>query len=190
MIQNVKENINKIDSDLKQLFENVYITEKANKTFYFQINANNLFLFENCKKRVQVIVNINKSDLNSNLIKWNYLVNPLNESSEKIDRVSNINNIANDIFDIANNKRMIKEYFNNLEEQYDLILENSNYEETIFDIISKYGIIKNKLEDKNKINIVLEKSIKMSDRFLLEKELNNKISYISFNDNNLNIQKL
>ena len=83
-----------------------------------------------------------------------------------------------------------KEYFNNLEEQYDLILENSNYEETIFDIISKYGIIKNKLEDKNKINIVLEKSIKMSDRFLLEKELNNKISYISFNDNNLNIQKL
>ena len=41
MVLDIKQNINKIDFDLKKLFENVYITEKAEKgNFYVEISAN------------------------------------------------------------------------------------------------------------------------------------------------------
>ena len=123
---NIKQNINKIDNDLKELFENVYITEKANKNTYFvEIKANKMFLFEGCKKRIEVKVNINKNDLNYNVIKWQYSVNPISENVDYIERVSTLNNIANDIFDIASNKRMVNEYFNCLESHVDLILEKN-----------------------------------------------------------------
>jgi hypothetical protein len=126
MVLNIKQNINQIDFELKQLFENVYIAEKVEKNnFFVEITANKLFLFEGCKKRVEVKVNISKDDLRTNIVKWSYLVNPLNENSEKIERVSYMNSISNEIYEIASGKRMLKEYFNSLEAQVDLILECS-----------------------------------------------------------------
>jgi hypothetical protein len=123
-LDDIKQNINKIDSDLKKFFENVYITEKVDKTSYFvEINANKMFLFEGFKKRVEVKAYINKDDLKFDTIKWSYLLNPLSESFGKIERVSYINSIAKDIYDIASNKRMVKEYFDALESHVDLILE-------------------------------------------------------------------
>jgi len=124
-----KQNINKIDNELKKLFENVYITEKADKgNFYVEITANKMFLFEGCKKRVEVKAQISKSELNKNIVNWSYSLNPLNETSEKINKTSYLSGIANDIYDIASNRRMIKEYFNALEAHVDLINE-SNVEE-------------------------------------------------------------
>ena len=124
VLDDIKQNINKIDSDLKNLFENVYITEKVGKGIYFvEISANKMFLFEGCKKRVEVKVYINKDNLKFDNIKWNYSLNPLTESADRIERISFINTIAKDIYDIASNKRMVKEYFNALESHVDLILE-------------------------------------------------------------------
>jgi len=124
MVLDIKQNINQIDFELKQLFENVYIAEKVDKNnFFVEITANKLFLFEGCKKRVEVKVNISKNDLRTNIVKWNYSVNPLNENSEKIERVSYMKSISNEIYEIASGKRMLKEYFNSLEAQVDLILE-------------------------------------------------------------------
>jgi hypothetical protein len=121
---NLKHNINKINFELKKIFENVYITEKANKNnFYVEIVCNKMFLFEGFKKRVEVKAFISKDSLNFENIKWSYAINPLKENSETIERISNIANIANDIYDVASNKRMVKEYFDNLESHVDLINE-------------------------------------------------------------------
>ncbi len=140
---NIKVNINKIDNDLKHLFENVFITEKSEKNIYFvEILANKLFLFESCKKRVEVKVNITKNDLINNVIKWHYSINPLDEKANWIEKISNINNIANDIYDVANNKRMVNEYFSSLEEHFDLILENNTSTE-IKEVENKEEKLKN-----------------------------------------------
>mgnify|MGYP003347964138 CR=1 FL=1 len=52
-----------------------------------------------------------------------------------------LNSIANDIYDIAANKRMVKEYFSNLESHVDLINEdytdNTSKDVDIFVKISK-----------------------------------------------------
>lgn len=193
MILDIKQNINKIDFDLKKLFENVYIAEKADKgNFYFSITANKMFLFEGCKKRIEVKVDINKNDLNSTIVKWNYSLNPLNESAEKIERVSYIQNIANEIFDVASNRRMIKEYFDALEAHVDLINENTTgnlNEDLILSSIKKYIQPKNIDRTKDLIKLTVE-SLKMSDKFNLEKDLlaTEKVEYVSFDDNSVKIK--
>jgi alpha-mannosidase len=190
MEQIIDFNINKIDFQLKKLFENVYTTQKNNKSInYFQINANKLFLFENCQKRIEVKVFININELYSDNIKWSYATNPLNENSEIILRTSHIDTLANDIYEIAIKRKMINEYFSQLDAQYDLINDNNtslSSEQIIENIINKYTTIINK----NTINdtIVFEtKETKLSNKFLLEKEINNliDIKMLSYKDNTL-----
>jgi hypothetical protein len=202
MVSNdIKQNINKIDSDLKNLFENVYITEKAGKGIYYvEISANKMFLFEGCKKRVELKAYISMDDLKSNIIKWNYSLNPLNESADRIEKVSYAHSVAKDMYDIVSNKRMVKEYFDALEAHVDLILENNEfpgatcwfdnstpeyneYKQRIFDIYSKISnIVKKQVpckegfsnissENSGFINFIPENKMTMVDKFNLEKEL-------------------
>ena len=196
MILDIKQNINKIDNDLKDLFENVYIAEKADKgNFFVSITANKMFLFEGCKKRVEVKVDINKTDLNNNIIKWNYSLNPLNEKAEKIEKVSYLHSIAKDIYDIAANKRMVNEYFSSLEAHVDLILENNmsveeegaNALTTITNIVKEYvGNISQLSSDIQTEGGWIEytTNIDMANKFRLEKRLleSGLVSYVSFND--------
>jgi hypothetical protein len=183
-----KQNINKIDNELKKLFENVYITEKADKgNFYVEITANKMLLFEGCKKRVEVKAQISKTELNKSIINWSYSLNPLNENADKIDKTSYLNNIANDIYDIASNKRMVKEYFNSLEAHVDLINEsieeviNGNLE--LSNIVSKY--VKTDVSESEKLILFsIKEAIKISDKFRLEKDLmdTGKVNWVSFDD--------
>lgn len=201
MILDIKQNINKIDSDLKELFENVYITEKTNKgNYYFNITANKMFLFEGCKKRIEVNIDINKNDLNTTIVKWNYSVNPLNENADKIERVSYIQNLANDIYDIASNKRMVKEYFASLEEHVDLINEGDvnlredvNMFMSISNILRKYSnsydkIIGNVDKGKGYYIATSKEEISMANKFNLEKDLLEiGVNFISFNGKDVKI---
>ena len=78
MLPNIKFNINKIDFELKKLFENVYVTEKSvNSNFLLEISANKLVDYTDCKKRVSVLIEINKNDIISENIKWSYYINPI-----------------------------------------------------------------------------------------------------------------
>jgi len=129
MTSDLKFNINKIDSDLKNLFEGVYITEKFEKgQYYVQINTNSVFVNENkgYKSRIEVVVDIPKTELSKNVINWKYYTNPSNiATSHVIERVSNIEQIATDIFDIARNRRMDSKYFESLDQICELINENN-----------------------------------------------------------------
>jgi len=210
MIQDIKLNINKIDAELKTLFENVYIAEKTDRNkYFFSISANKMFLFEGCKKRVEVKVNIDYEDLKTNIVKWNYSLNPLTENAQTIERVSYVNNIANDIYDIACNRRMVKEYFDALEAHVDLILECGDvYGESICrslsesrlkdinKIVEKYIPISNIVSNLNtnmyfntKGSIEYTAEISMSNKFRLEKELMESgfVDYVSFNEGKIKI---
>jgi hypothetical protein len=105
----IKENINKIHFELSNNFESVKIEEKSNIKFgnYFYISLIN----EGLEVRMIII----KKDLESNNIKWLYFSNPLDDNSHLVERVSNINNITNDIADVLNKKRFSEDYLINFQ---------------------------------------------------------------------------
>jgi len=196
--QDIKSNINKIDYDLKNLFENVYIKEKTlGNQFYFEIKANSTFFNINESmdwKRAESIVKIVKSNLASDMIKWSYCINPLNESSDWIDRVSTIDTIAKDIYETITKSRMDKSYFESLESIVESINE-SVIEITKDDLIDKLKEIAARFEVEIKtvkksttpvlegnqfmtksgditINLYHNSDIKVSDKFKIESEIN------------------
>jgi hypothetical protein len=200
--QDIKSNINKIDYDLKNLFENVYIKEKTlGNQFYFEIKANSTFFNINESmdwKRAESIVKIVKSNLASDMIKWSYCINPLNESSDWIDRVSNIDTIAKDIYETITKSRMDKSYFESLESIVESINESVT-EITKDDLIDKLREIAARFEVEIKtvkksttpvlegnqfmtksgditINLYHNSDIKVSDKFKIESEINSNDS--------------
>ena len=196
MTQDIKLIINKIDYDLKSLFENVYITEKSlGNQFYFDISANSTFLNLNEMKswqRAEVKVKISKRDLIGNNIKWSYSVNPLNESADIIERVSSIDNIAKDIYEVITKSRMEKSYFESLEYIVESINENvsevvdKTIEDKLVDVISQLGIKVDRFENSVKIiegnqfdrikdityKFYHSGDIKLSDMFKIEQNIN------------------
>ena len=196
MTQDIKLIINKIDYDLKSLFENVYITEKSlGNQFYFEISANSTFLNLNEMKswqRAEVKVKISKRDLIGNNIKWSYSVNPLNESADIIERVSSIDNIAKDIYEVITKSRMEKSYFESLEYIVESINENvsevvdKTIEDKLVDVISQLGIKVDRFENSVKIiegnqfdrikdityKFYHSGDIKLSDMFKIEQNIN------------------
>lgn len=194
--QDIKANINKIDFELKNLFENVKIEEKTKGSkFYFEIKSNSTFFNINESrewKRVESLVRINKEDLTNNFVKWSYSTNPLNESSDWIERASNIDLVAKDIFETITKSKMDKSYFESLETILESINENNKQEITKDDLIQKLKevairfelevtkstkdkIIKESVGTEPDLEIKLyhNNMLKMSDRFLIESEMKN-----------------
>ncbi len=129
----IKSKINKIDFELKEVFENVFIKEKFYKTGFFEIICNKVQLVRESKdyKRVEVKVIINQPDLLSEMVKWSYSTNPLDESALWIDRVSSIEDISKDIITIAEECRYDESYLMNLEPLVDVINESVMIEEEV-----------------------------------------------------------
>jgi hypothetical protein len=199
--QDIKLNINKIDSELKNLFENVCINEKTlGNQFYFEIKANSTFFNINESmnwKRAESIVKIVKSDLVSDVVKWSYSVNPLSESADWIERVSHIDVVAKDIYETITKSRMDKSYFESLEAIVEPINESAT-EITKDDLIDKLKeiavrfelevikttqdkIIKESVGAEPDLDIKLyhNKSLKMSEKFEIESQIQ-KISNVNF----------
>lgn len=196
----IKENINKIDYDLKNLFESVEIVEKSNRSnYYFEINASSIV--EN--KNTQVKVNISKSDLNSKIVKWSYYTNPLNESFDKIERISTIDSIARDIHEVLLKGLMVSEYFQSLipieeaiNESATVVIEKS-LEEKVEEILKTFNI-EEKLLSESKFNLdgdtplktlIFSHNISRANMFLLESQLNLiGVKYVSFVGNTVKIK--
>lgn len=102
----VSYNINTLHSNILSKFYKgeTKIEEKSNKKFgnYFEISVIN----EN--KEVRMIIPITEME-NTNF-NWYYLSNPLNESSDLVERNSNIHDVADDIKDIFNKNRFSEDY--------------------------------------------------------------------------------
>jgi Holliday junction resolvasome RuvABC endonuclease subunit len=212
IIDDIKLNINKIDFDLKNKFENVIIEEKSSgNRFYFEISANSEFFNVNENKkfnRVEVKVFINKSDITSSNIKWSYLSNPLIESSHIIERVSKIDSISQDIFEIITEMKMSKDYFDSLEPvELDTMNETTlkdYYSQIVYEfsnIIKEFNVNIINVEKQNSFitegdsfmdqnpdsiyKIYHNSTIKVSDKFKLESKLknsNDRINWVLFKE--------
>jgi hypothetical protein len=202
--QEIIANINRIDGDLKNLFENVYIYERTKgNQFYFEIKANAEFYNESKDdlKRIEIKALISKVDILNENIKWYYSANPLDESSNWVERTSNINYIAQDMYDVIVKGRMDENYFNSLESIVELINESNvtDVEKEIFnkikDIASNHGVSIESIEkdDIFKDNFMEQKpdsvfrfyhnsDIKVSEMFKIETEIksNEGVNWVLF----------
>ena len=194
----IKENINKIDYELKNLFDSVNITQKSRKgEFYLEISTTSIINESNFSKKIEVKVEILNKNLNSNFIEWSYYSDPTNESS-KIGRLSSINTISKDIKEVLTKKFLSKDYLDSIEPIYETINEsntNLSQTDTINDILKKYNVVDKMIEEKEMYfdkpvkNLVYICNIKTSDKFKLEQELKSiGVDYISFTNETLKIK--
>jgi hypothetical protein len=109
----IKENINKIDYELKNLFESVSVEEKVDRDrFYFEIKVSGNKLNESLKN-CEVLFQINKNDLNGTQVNWKYWSNPVTKDWQ-VERTSNIDYITKDISDIVLKGRLDSNYLSGL----------------------------------------------------------------------------
>ena len=129
----VKSRINKVDFELKEVFENVFIKEKYYKTGYFEISANKVCYLKESKeyKRLESKVIINQPDLLQDFVKWSYSTNPLNESAIWLDRVSSFDELATDIINIVEERRLVENYILDVEPIVDMINEDATFDEEV-----------------------------------------------------------
>jgi len=201
----IKENINKIDFDLKNLFDNVIITEKSTKSnFIVEINASSVIDYDGIDKKAEVIVEIAKPDLNSNTIKWSYSVNPNRLDSDKIEIVSDIDTIANDIFKIVSKKRMSSDYFESLQPFFSGELINENVEEELGrtkinpkldEILDRFNIYEELVNESKYVDgvtetlLVYRKAMKPADRYMLDFNFKSiGVDNVSYEDDNIIIK--
>jgi hypothetical protein len=103
----IRYNINKLDTILKDNFQNVKIENKSTKKFgnYFEIIVSE-------SKEVRIILPYKNIDGNKKF-EFYYYSNPLNEESDLICRDGSVDNINLIIKDIIDNNRFDKEYLKN-----------------------------------------------------------------------------
>jgi len=185
--------INRIDRELKESFENVFIEEKYFKTGYFDISANKVVFIKETKewKRLEAKVIINQPDLLNEMVDWSYCLNPLNESSEWLDRVSHIDILSHDIINIVDEKRLDEKYVLEVEPIVDMINESKETEEieekTQMDSMSELLNTFNLVVTSKTVDVISNESfntasdriikffhngdIKISDKFKIESEM-------------------
>ena len=201
----IKQRINKLDFELKEIFENVYIQEKSvGSQFFFTINCNGEFWNLNESQsfqRVEVKLVIHKSDLLKDVVNWSYSSDPSNESAHWVEKMSNFDFLSKDIEDVIINCRMDESYFQNLP----FVMENLNEdspEEYVDDDgkflknkIENLGVSVDEVDQEDKIQLETNSfmttkpekkyffyhhsDLKMGDKFLLEQELN-KIDGVNY----------
>lgn len=214
IVESIKSNINKIDFQLKELFENVNIKEKSDRSGnFFEIVTDSSFFFEDYSwKRAGVKVKIYKQDLiNESNIKWFYQIDTLDESSDWVERSSSTSDIGRDIYNTIILKQMSNDYFSKLETIVESINESSssisdsNIEAKIESVLFKYGIKINNKTHKNdvvlennqfmskkpdqKIKFSHKSEIKISERFQIELDIKSMpgINYVLFKDNEIEV---
>lgn len=122
----VKELLNRMDYNLKEVFESVEIKRLDNQrelTFEVKLNG----FKSNPNNRAELVFLISESTIYDNSMIWKYKTNPLSENSIYITRTSTLNSIAMDVEDILTENRFDKEYLNTL---LDSINESLNSEES------------------------------------------------------------
>lgn len=201
---NVKLAINKIDYNLKQLLNDVVINENT-QGYYFDLSASDII----DDKEITIKAKINKDSLITNLIKWEYMSNSNDNTSNVVERFSTIDTIHSDINDVIKRKKFSKEYLDSLviKEQYVNESSDETLDLTIEDKIKnvikpKYSIIEVEkvLSLKENTNIFIKTPYKLyfkldkyitdhTEKFLLEQKVMDieYVDYIIFKDNILEI---
>tara|TARA_B110000858_G_C17708407_1_gene429347 strand:+ start:416 stop:736 length:321 start_codon:yes stop_codon:yes gene_type:complete len=104
----LKYNINLIHSNIKELYKETNIKESSDKKF------GNYFKFNIISEGKELIIIVNKKDLEGNVFNWKYYSDPLNEDSHLVERTSDLYNISEHIKDIFDKNRFDNNYLKNI----------------------------------------------------------------------------
>jgi hypothetical protein len=206
----LKQRINKLDFELKEIFENVSIQEKSiGNQFFFKINCNGEFFNlneSNSVQRVELKFIVHKSDLLNNPVSWSYSSDPSNENAHWVEKVSNFDMMAEDIQDVILNCRMDESYLKNLPYVLENVNEDSPEEyvdgdgEFLRKKIQSLGVDIDEVDQYEKIELennsfmttkpekkysfYHHSQLNMSDKFLIEQELNklDGVNYVIFKE--------
>lgn len=107
----LRQNINKVHFDLQNRFEEVTITEKSN------LKLGNYFELSILEGNKEVKVILRKTEVEKNIFEWSYFSNPLNESSDLVDRTSKLEMFSLDVQEILEKNRFDSDYNKILEGQ-------------------------------------------------------------------------
>jgi hypothetical protein len=104
----LRQNINKVHFDLTNRFEEVTITEKSNLKLgqYFELS-----ILES-NKEVKVI--LTKTEAEKGVFNWSYFSNPLNESSDLVERTSKLEMFSLDVQEVLEKNRFDSDYLNKI----------------------------------------------------------------------------
>ena len=104
----LRHNINKVHGDLTTIFGEVTISEKSSLELsnYFELS-----ILEN-NKEVKVL--IKKTEIENVNFSWKYYANPLNESSDLVERTSSIHTFSTDIKDIFEKNKFNSDYISEI----------------------------------------------------------------------------
>ena len=104
----LRHNINKVHGDLTNTFGEVTISEKSSLELsnYFELS-----ILEN-NKEVKVLVK--KTEIENVNFSWKYYANPLNESSDLVERTSSIHTFGTDIKDIFEKNKFNSDYISEI----------------------------------------------------------------------------
>lgn len=107
----LKENINKLDRELKESFDSVSISQFEEKSkFFFDIVAEKIVDNQNIGVRVFV----EKKELEKPLVTWRYLSNTNDELSYQVECVSKIETLSTDIQNVVVKKKLDAVYLESL----------------------------------------------------------------------------
>jgi len=104
----LRQNINKVHFDLTNRFEEVTITEK------YDLKLGNYFELSILEGNKEVKVILRKSEVEKNVFEWSYFSNPLNESSDLVERTSKLEMFSLDVEEVLEKNRFDSDYLNKI----------------------------------------------------------------------------
>jgi hypothetical protein len=105
------ENINRLDRELKSLFDTVAITKGSERTgHHFDITAEKVVE----GRRVKVSVKVPMRAMEAPRVTWSYLSDPRDPSSHVVEMVSDMEELAADINEVAERRRLDRSYLESL----------------------------------------------------------------------------
>jgi hypothetical protein len=104
----LRQNINKVHFDLQNKFEEVTITEKSD------LKLGNYFELSILEGNKEVKVILRKTEVEKNVFEWSYFSNPLNESSDLVERISKLEMFSTDIQEVLEKNRFDTDYLNKI----------------------------------------------------------------------------
>jgi hypothetical protein len=103
----LKTNANKIHSDLTSIYENVNISENSDRFI------GNFLEFKVVESNKELVLTIQKYELEKDTFKWSYLANPEDKNSI-VERSSNVMTFLTDVKDIFEKNRFDQDYLEKL----------------------------------------------------------------------------
>ncbi len=134
----LKENINRLDRELKEVFDVVKISETEDKSkFFFDILAEK----KQAGKLISVRLLVEKRELEKSLVSWKYFSNTSDETSHLVECVSLFDSLSKDIHNVVASEKFDSAYLESLQSVDDVVIEDYvEIKEDLVGLMEQFGV--------------------------------------------------